>query len=146
MKRLITICAVVVLFGMGYAEAGWTTIDYPGAPSYTSVLGIDGGNLVGYYLLDDGGSFLQPAHGFLYDGTTWTTIDMPGETHTVVCGIDGSNLVGYVDYLDGLFISSRGFLYDGTNWTYIDEPGALSTRVYGIDGRNLVVNNFLYDG
>ena len=72
MKRLITICLAVVFFSTGYATAGtWTTLDMPGA-SQTYASGIDGSNIVGYYV--DAAS----GHGFLYNGSGWTTLDMPG--------------------------------------------------------------------
>jgi hypothetical protein len=56
-------------------------------------LGIDGSNIVGGYIDASGGQ-----HGFLYDGITWTTLDMPGASWTVARGIDGSSIVG--DYYD----------------------------------------------
>ena len=47
MKKLITICVVIVLFGTGYVMAGtWTTLDMPGA-IWTEAYGIDGSNIVG---------------------------------------------------------------------------------------------------
>jgi hypothetical protein len=49
--------------------------------------GIDGNNIVGRYY--DGGGY----HGFLYDGSTWTTLDGPG-AWTFPAGIDGDNIVG----------------------------------------------------
>ena len=144
MKKSIITYAVIVLFSMGYAEASWTTIDYPGAIE-TRVQGIDDSNLVGWY--DDGSSI----HGFLYDGTTWTTLDAPGAIETSITGIDSSNLVGWYD--DGSSI--HGFLYDGTTWITNDPPGAIAASVEGIDGGNIVgvyadvswgQHGFLYDG
>lgn len=53
--------------------------------------GISGNNIVGYYI-DAGGK----AHGFLYNGSTYTTINypVPSPLGTVVEGINGHNLVG----------------------------------------------------
>jgi hypothetical protein len=128
MKKLIAICALVVLFSMGYAGAGtWTTIDMPGA-SGTYLTGIDGRNLVGNYTDTTG------THGFLYNGTSWTTLDKPGASDTYLDGIDGRNLVG--TYRIGE--SYHGFLYDGTTWTTLDMPGASKTYAYGMDGSNIV--------
>jgi len=132
MKKLIAICALVVLFSMGYAGAGtWTTIDMPGA-SGTYLTGIDGRNLVGNYTDTTG------THGFLYNGTSWTTLDKPGASDTYLDGIDGRNLVG--TYRIGE--SYHGFLYDGTTWTTLDMPGASKTYAYGMDGSNIVGHYF----
>jgi len=63
MKKLITICAAIVLFGTGYARAGtWTTLDYPGAYQ-TVARGISGDSIVGIY--NDGSG--SPSHGFIYE-------------------------------------------------------------------------------
>ena len=115
----------------------------PGATK-TIIHAIDGSNLAGMYYDSSGG-----VHGFLYDGTDWTTIDVPGATITSVWGIDNDNLVGnYLDSDDKL----HGYLYDGTDWITIDAPGASRTCVYGIDGNKLVgdfraggFHGFLYE-
>jgi hypothetical protein len=124
----------------------WTFLDMPGAIS-TTIRGINGNNLVGYYTDNSGRT-----HGLLYDMSTqnWTTIDKPGASTTEILGLDGSNLVGSYD--------SHGFIYSMTtnNWTTLDMPGEQSTQIYGISGSNLVgitysdgswySSNFLYDG
>ena len=49
-KRYVTVCMMlVVLFAVQYAEAGWTTLDKPGATE-TMAFDIDGSNLVGVYI------------------------------------------------------------------------------------------------
>lgn len=48
---------------------------------------IKSGNNVGNY--DDRSTF----HGFVYDGSTYTTIDYPGASRTHVYGINGSNKI-----------------------------------------------------
>ncbi|MFB0553929.1 MAG: hypothetical protein ACETWQ_11535 [Phycisphaerae bacterium] len=40
--------ALIVMFCIGYADAGWTTLDAPGA-TWTAASGIDGRNIVGVY-------------------------------------------------------------------------------------------------
>jgi len=94
------------------------------------------------------------AHGFLYDGAAYSTLDVPGAKHTFVRGVSGTDIVGY-------FTDSKnrthGFVYDGTTWTTLDDPLFLAagiTAVQGIDGGNIVGNTsssgvaaaFLYDG
>jgi hypothetical protein len=121
--------------GFTYNETSWATLDYPGAR--TSVMGIDGSNLVGFYRLDSSNYY----DGFLYNGTNWTTLDKPGAISTTIRAIDGSNLVGHYDDASGY---SHGFLYNGTNWTTLDKPGAAGTYIDGIDGSNIV--GYYYDG
>ena len=73
MKRLITICSAIMLLCTGYARASdWTILDYPGA-KFTEAYDISGSNVVGWYMDSLG------IHGFIYDGTSWTTLDYPGQ-------------------------------------------------------------------
>jgi hypothetical protein len=129
------ICAAIVLFGSGYARAGiWTTLDAPGAfGGATEVFGISGNNLVGKYE-DDHGFF----HGFIYNGTSWTTLQMPGGADVCPYGIDGSNVVGSHSF--------DGFRYnlDTQSWTIPPSVpgGSYGTNIYGIDGSNLVGNYY----
>jgi len=106
MKKLITVCVVIVLFVSGYAKAGtWITLDKPGASS-TEIHAVSGNTFVGTY--EDG---LGQHHGFLYNGTTWTTLDKPGASgETYVYGMSGSNVVG--SYSNG---PSHGFIYNQTS-------------------------------
>ena len=93
-------------------------------------------------------------HGFIYDGTTWTTIDKPGATSTIIYGTNGSKLVGeYYESGSG----NHGFSYDGTTWTTIDKPWVGQTLVNGIYGNKIFGRadiwqadiggyGFIYDG
>ncbi|MCK4658531.1 MAG: PEP-CTERM sorting domain-containing protein [Phycisphaerae bacterium] len=69
-----------------------------------------------YYDADWGG------HGFLYDGSSWTTLDYPGAIYTHVYGIDGANIVGHYRDASGDY---HGFSYT------IPEPATLSLLVLG---------------
>jgi hypothetical protein len=87
-------------------------------------MGIDGSNVTGFYNASG-------MHGFIYNGTGWTTLDTPGtQGGTYATGIDGGNIVGY--YSDGSV--SHGFLYDGTNWTTLKMPDGTDVFPMGIDG------------
>ena len=84
------------------------TLDDPEATNQTQAVGIAGGNIVGYYLDNTGD------HGFLYNGTAYSTLDDPaggissGGMGTFAYGVDSSgDVVGR--YEDGLG-SSHGFL------------------------------------
>src|SRR5262249_41418957 len=80
--------------------------DPAGAVGSTQVTGISGSNIVGTYFA------ASANHGFLYNGSTYTTLDDPlGTGGTIATGISGSNIVGfYVDSSD-LY---HGFLFNGS--------------------------------
>ena len=67
--------------------------------------------------------------GFLYDGSTFTDIFVPGSTRTEANGIQGSNIVGQTR-IDGI---TRGFLYDGSTFTDIFVPCSTATQANGIE-------------
>jgi hypothetical protein len=100
-----------------------TTINYPGAAT-TSLMGISGNNIVGYYTES---SFPIP-HGFLYDGTNWTALTIKAFTPV---GIDGSNIVN--DSLLYNFITQSA--------TTLKYPGAKGTNMAGISG-NIIVGSY----
>jgi len=144
-KKTLYLCVFMInLFALGSVDAmaGWTTIDVPGAygAKPTKAYGIDGSNIVGTYGDASGGQ-----HGFLYNGSSWTTLDMPGADATGASGIDGGNIVG--DYTDGSGWT-YSFLYNGSSWTTLDVPGSYFAS--DIDGSNIVGGNgaigFLYNG
>jgi hypothetical protein len=137
MKRLtVLLAALVMVFGLSVPtnaiDYTWTTLDYPGAIE-TRAQGIDGGNIVGYYVDSN-----MMVHGFLYNlaTATWTTLDYPDGGETYPYGIDGTNIVGYYWPPSGY----HGFLYHGATWTTLDypSPGAFYTDALGIDGSNIV--------
>jgi len=84
-------------------------------PGYnTHIYGIDGSNIVGMY----GDTY---CHGFLYNGTTWTTLDFPGAQKTWIYGISGSNLVGFYNDASG----THGFVYT------VPEPASIALLALG---------------
>lgn len=143
MKKLIAICAAIVLFRANFITAGtWTTLNFPGSENMTHINGIDGNNIYGFC----------SAGGFIYDGTNWTTINMPNVGLTEVRGISGNNVIGEYNVKTGPFpiYVGHGCLYNGSTWITIDKPGAFETQVSGIDGSNIVGtydnHGFLFDG
>jgi len=131
----------------------YTTLDDPLAPGATTEAhGISGGNIVGSYYDSS-----ITRHGFLYNGSTYTTLDDPLGRETFPQGISGGNIVGY--YFDSSFPGSdHGFLYNGSTYTKLDDPlaGRTGTYPYGISGDNIVgtyydfsgsgAHGFLYNG
>ena len=93
--------------------------------------GISGSNVVGTCDYDS-----PNAWGFLYNGSTYSTIADPLGSRTEVTGISGSNIVGtYFDSSD----FQDGFLFNGSTYTTLDDPlGVNGTQVWGILGGNIV--------
>ncbi len=136
----------------------FTTLNDPLHPlGGTSAQGIDGNNIVGYYSDSSGRN-----HGFLYNGSTYMTLDdpfantIPGQG-TEAYGISGNNIVG--QYWDSSGRMSHGFLYNISTsaYTTFDHPlGVLGNCACGISGSNVVgyynvattgsPNGYVYDG
>jgi probable HAF family extracellular repeat protein len=97
--------------GFIYDGSTWTTLDVPPSPpdgnmtsgGETFLFDGDGSNIVGYYT-----DITYDEQGFLYNGSTWSTFDMPGAIKTGPTGISGGRIVG--EYIDS---SNKGhsFIY-----------------------------------
>ena len=143
-----------VTHGFLYNGSSYTTLDDPLAGLSllvnTQARGIDDSNVVGCCVRLSGeviGSCggPQPTSGFLYNGSTWTTLDDPLEGNlTSAQGISGTNIVGYCAGNSCVTIWYRGFLYNGSTWTTLDDPLAASsvygggTFAQGISGTSIV--------
>jgi hypothetical protein len=149
--KSLAVCVGLILSSSNFLIAGtWTTLNFPGSvtPTYTTstfLTDIDGTNIVGF------NGWWNHEHGFLYDGTNWTTLDMPTAATTRITGISGNKIVGtYREATDASPGMSHGFLYDGTNWITLDNPNVEETAITGICG-NIVVGStkghaYFYDG
>ncbi len=126
MRTSLFITAVIALLTLGgtaQAELGdWTKMDMPEAgANYTAARGIDGNNIIGGYY---DASWIS--HNFLYNGVTWTTLDMSEAGNVDIWDIDGSNILGSC------------YLFNGSTWVMMKMPGAYGTQLFGIDGANIV--------
>jgi hypothetical protein len=124
------------------------TVFYPGYPSRASA--IDGNNVVGSYFDKSGNE-----HGFLYNGSTYISLDMPGSVPgtTDALRISGNNVVGEYGQLTGATLHYQTYLYNISTSTYTPiNPGFVATTPTGVSGNNVVGvggNNsggFLYNG
>jgi hypothetical protein len=136
--RSLGFCALALFFICENARAigNLESFDYPGA-NKTAVAAISGNIVTGEYYTAGGAD----EHGFLYDGTTWTSLNVPGATSatTHVYGMSGNTIAGSYQTGSGSSAVSHGFKYNlTTGWTTVDRPGTVGTGVYGIDGDNLV--------
>lgn len=148
--------ALCVFAACSVAQAmDWTTIDHPDAgPEGTYPTGISGSNIVGIYIGQSTGQ-----RGFLYNGSTFTTIEAPQPAfNTWASGVDGDNIIGYYIAPTGpATYVTRGFLLNGSTFTTLDctLPEAVSTLPTSIDGSKIVgvyydqagyAHGFQYDG
>ena len=109
-------------------------------PNGNYAYGISGNNTVGLYYWNAPVNGVNGYSGFLYNGSTYTTLSDPLSISTSAQGIDGNNIVGY--YQDSSF-NNYGFLYNGSTYTTVDDPlGVKGTEVLGVDGNNVVGTYF----
>jgi probable HAF family extracellular repeat protein len=113
-------------------------VPFPNAENGTFAEGInDRSQVVGIYV-----EFGGAQHGFIEDRGKYTTLDVPGASHTRLFGINNhGEIVG--DYTKGT--RSHGFLYTRGRFTNLDVPGAVFTSPIGINDRGQVVG-FYEDG
>jgi hypothetical protein len=94
-------------------------------------------------------------HGFIYNGSGFTTLDDPLGYATVATGISGNTIVGaYFTNPDD--VEPSGFIYNGSSFTTLDDPlgvnGTEPNAIYGntIVGvyfdSNSVSHGFVYNG
>lgn len=110
--------------GLVYNRGSFMTINHPLAVMGTSLEGINAaGQIVGHYY-----DASERTHGFVYVGTSFTSIDDPRAYKgalggTVTTGInDAGHIVGY--YFDAHH-KAHGFLYKGETFIHIDNPLAI---------------------
>lgn len=129
----------------------YTTLNDPLGVWATVATGISGNNIVGGYYGISG------QMGFLYNGSSYTTLSNPSGT-TSVNGISGNFIVGYYNGLSPNEQSTYyGFLYNisTASYTTLNEPlAAYGTYANGVSGNNVVgyyqdssgaYHGFLYD-
>ncbi len=134
MRKAVVFSMALALFGFGSAPAHaitYTTINDPLGVNGTYPMGVSGSNVVGYYR-----DAAKVAHGFLYDGSTFTTLDDPlasaslKDDGTYALGIDGTTIVGYYTAPHGFY---NGFSYDGSTYTKLNYPNANFGETYVTD-------------
>jgi hypothetical protein len=152
MKRnfCLILVSLVAVFICGasthsFGQYTFTDISDPLGTDGTVADGISGNNIVGNYYTSDGD------HGFLYNGSTYVSLNDPLGTITTARAISGNNVVGSY-YNDGTY---SGFIYDGSTYATLNDPLATDgTTPYGISGKDVVgtyqnasgTHGFLYNG
>jgi hypothetical protein len=114
----------------------FTPVEFPGAQE-TVVNGVSSSTVIGYYINYDDGI----PHGFIYDGSTFKTVDCPWGGYNSLTGVSGVTVVGtyYGENIStNLDVAYRSFIYDGSTFTKLNVPGSFQTRALGISGGTIV--------
>jgi hypothetical protein len=148
---ILLLCAVLNT----QAQYTYTTISVPGAAD-TWVYGVLGNSIVGSDFVitsSSGGTMTGHYQDFIYDGSTYTILNVPGGSGypgAGASGISGNNIVGTYD--GGNYY---GFVYNGGAYTTLNVTGETfnNTWAYGISGNDIVGSygsanhqGFIYDG
>ena len=72
-------------------------------------------------------------HGFLFDGSSYQTLDAPGASVTLAVGINTSNQITLQSVNSSGFVSA--WLLDGGTYTELYVPSAVFTEVHSINNR-----------
>ena len=105
----------------------------PGADRDVYAVGVSGNLVVGYYR-----DAATHVHGFLWNGSAYTSFDALGSLGTWPRAISGNHIAGdVVNVVSGVTVQS-GFYGDGTTFTPVMPPGARATWVTGVHGSNVV--------
>jgi hypothetical protein len=111
----------------------YTVLNAPLGVHGTSAWGVSGNNVVGNFY-----DSANAVHGFLYNGSSYTTLDDPlaggPYPYTYAYGVSGSTVAGFYSASSGI----HGFLYNSGVYTTFDVPGAKDTYIRGISGNHLV--------
>jgi len=128
------------LGGRGFLLQGstYTFFTMPSEPSstLTQALGVRSGKIVGLYVRPPFGSGFQ--RGFLFDGSTFSDIFVPGSFGSYATSIEGSRIIGVSR--PSLFGEYTPFIYNGSTFSFFSVPGSTSTSADGISGVNIVGN------
>jgi hypothetical protein len=113
----------------------YTFFTMPSVPSstLTEARGVRAGQIVGLYRR--GPFAVGSQRGFLFNGSTFSDIFVPGSFATNATGIQGSNIVGSFNFPS---LNNQGFIYNGSTFTFLSAPGSTTTLANGIDGINIV--------
>ena len=135
-SKILTGVAALIAAGLtAQAQYTYIPLDAPLALARfgTAAQALEASNVVGYYADSQGHN-----HGFLYNGLTWKTLDVPWSSigATFALGISGSNIVG--SYLTDGLSYNHGFLYNGA-YSKLDDPlGTEGTIPIAIAGGSVV--------
>ena len=146
---------MTAMFGYTKGSKGATNSNYPAAAPFSMHYAAtpDGKTIVGAYL--EGANQPDNWHGYLIEGGTVTSFDVPGKVGTQALGISpGRSVVGVYKVLVGTTWSARGFVADtrgsvdpaSWNFTMVDVPGAAQNAVRALNTRGELVGYYFDAG
>jgi len=116
--------------GFIYANGVFTDVIVPTATAGTIAYGInDSGEVVGQFADSNG------THGFLFNGSTYETLNVPGADTTIAVGINSNNIIT-LESLNSGGLSS--WVRIGTQYGPLNVPGAVTTAVHSINNLNKI--------
>ncbi|MCX7088536.1 MAG: hypothetical protein NTV00_10845 [Methylococcales bacterium] len=134
MKKFLApllIASLVTIAPLSHADYNFATLSHPKATAGTFPSGLNDNKQVAGYYIDTTGT-----HGFIYDGSDYSTIDSPNATETYLTGINNSGQIsGY--FFDGS--NNHAFVYINNNFIPLNIP---NSRATGIANNGLVVGSF----
>ena len=132
--------------GFVFDGTSFATLLPPGALGSAATGLSDGGTVVGSYfdstVIDELGNVQPgPEHGFIFEGGSYSTLDVPGALSTHPRGIspDGRYISGF--YLTDFAVP--GFVHDRVNGTFtvVSLPDSLQTIAQGINSSGMLVGD-----
>ena len=136
-----TLCAALSVFAQTASASSYnfTQIIDPNAAGSTYAWGINASGEVTGWFDDSTGNKYQ---GFVYNGSTYTTLNAPGATAGTTAGYginDSGQVAGVYEDANG----SHGFVYSGGSYTTVDDPNATKgTYLYNIGNNGEVVGYY----
>jgi probable HAF family extracellular repeat protein len=120
--------------GFLYTAGGFSLFDAPGGATIATGIN-DAGQIVGFVNTGPGGI----GHGFLYNGSAFSAIRVPGAGYTNATGINNAGqIVGFYD--NGMGGTGTGFLYSAGSFTSLIFGGPDSnTEAFGINNLEQIV-------
>ena len=114
--------------GFIYANGVFTDVIVPTATAGTIAYGINDSGLVVGQFSDSNGT-----HGFLFNGSTYETLNAPGADVTIAVGINSNNIIT-LQSVNSSGVSS--WVRIGTHYSQLSVPGAVTTAVHSINNLN----------
>jgi probable HAF family extracellular repeat protein len=122
-----------------FLPAAFSANNFGGGLNNSQATGINNLGLVSGFYMTNGGA---DSFGFLFNGTTLTSLEYPGSTFTQALGVnnDGEVVGTYIDSSGTM----HGFIYDNGTYQTVDDPfGVGTTTVNGLNNKGDLVGFFV---
>jgi uncharacterized membrane protein len=124
--------------GFSYARGVFTDV---GVDTISGANGVnDSGIVVGSYAHCQ----FCVSHGFIFNGRTYATIDVPHLAQTRIVDINNAGVMAVIGVTGGNVY--HAYVYDGKTFTNVDVPGASNTYAEGINDQGDMSLSYLQHG